>query len=63
MIMEQSIDVKIRMEFNGTHWVIYANKVPLRMKFSDKKTATLIWGVIKSVLPDIVEAISLELEK
>lgn len=61
--METEVDVKIRMEFNGSHWVLYANKVPLRMKFSDKKTAAVIYGVLKSVLPDIAEAISLELEK
>jgi hypothetical protein len=61
--MEQTITVKVDMEFNGTHWVLYVNSVPLRMKFSDKKTATLIYGVIRSVLPDIAEAISMELEK
>jgi len=61
--MEQEIKLRVRKEFNGTHWVLYVNKVPMRIKFSSEKTATLINGVIKSVLPDIIEAISLELEK
>jgi hypothetical protein len=61
--MEHEVSVKISMKFDGTHWVLYANKIPLRMKFTDKNTAAVAYGVIKSVLPDLAEAISLEMEK
>ena len=61
--MEHPVNVKIRMEYNGNHWILYANKVPLNMKFADKKTALVVQGAIKAVLPGLAEAISLELEK
>jgi hypothetical protein len=61
--MEVEIDVKVHMEFNGTHWVIFVNGVPLNTRFSDKKTASIMNGFLRSNIKRIAEGFSVGMEK
>ena len=61
--MEHSFNVNLRLDFNGTHWVVYANKVALSPRIVDKKAAEVFFKCLKMAIPGIAEAISREMEK
>lgn len=61
--MEHSFDIKLTVSNDGTHWIVYANRIPIEPKFKMKDAADVYVKCLRKSIRGLALAISAEMEK